>query len=91
MLKYGGVWVDQSVERLTSAQVMISHFMGLSPRSGSVLTAQSLELLQIQCLPSDPVSAPHPLVLHLFLSLKNKNKHKNIFKMLNYRLASPIF
>ena len=33
----------QSVERLTSAQVMISQFVGLSPVSGSVLTARSLE------------------------------------------------
>ena len=32
----------QWVEHLTSAQVMISRFVGLSPTSGSVLTAQSL-------------------------------------------------
>ena len=36
-------WVAQSVERLTSAQVMISRFMSLSPASGFVLTARSLE------------------------------------------------
>ena len=33
----------QSVKRLTSAQVMISHSVSLSSASGSVLTAQSLE------------------------------------------------
>ena len=33
----------QLVKRLTSAQVMISQFVGLSPTMGSVLTAQSLE------------------------------------------------
>ena len=33
----------QSVKRPTSAQVMISQFVGLSPASGSVLTARSLE------------------------------------------------
>ena len=38
-----GAWVAQSVERLTSAQVMILQFMSSSPASGSVLTAQSLE------------------------------------------------
>ena len=39
-----GVWVAQSVERPTSAQVMISWFVSSSPGSGSVLTAtQSLE------------------------------------------------
>ena len=45
MLKkdFGGAWVAQLVERLTSAQVMISRFVGSSPASGSVLTAQSLE------------------------------------------------
>ena len=33
----------QLVKYLTSAQVMITQFMGSSPASGSVLTAQSLE------------------------------------------------
>ena len=33
----------QSVERLTSAQVMILRSVGSSPASGSVLIAQSLE------------------------------------------------
>ena len=33
----------QSVERLTSTQAMISQFLSLSPVSGSMLTAQSLE------------------------------------------------
>ena len=46
-----GTWGAPSVERLTSAQVMISQFVGLSPPSGSVLTARSLELLRILCLP----------------------------------------
>ena len=38
-----GASVAQSVKRLTSAQVMISQSMSLSPASGPVLTAQSLE------------------------------------------------
>ena len=38
-----GAWVAQSVKRPASAQVMISRSVGLSPTSGSVLTAQSLE------------------------------------------------
>ena len=59
MLNYGGVWVAQSVERLTSAQVMISHFMGLSPLSSSVLTAQSLESASDSVFFS--LSAPPPL------------------------------
>ena len=33
----------QLVERLTSAQVVISQFMSSSPATGSVLLAQSLE------------------------------------------------
>ena len=40
---YWGTWAAQSVKHLTLAQVMISQFVGLSPASGSVLTAQSLE------------------------------------------------
>ena len=41
--KTRGAWVAQLVKHLTSAQVMISQFMGSSPTSGFVLTAQSLE------------------------------------------------
>ena len=33
----------QSVKRPTSAQLMISQFVGSSPTTGSVLTAQTLE------------------------------------------------
>ena len=40
---FWGAWVTQSVEHLTSAQVTISRFLCLSPVSGFVLTAQSLE------------------------------------------------
>ena len=38
-----GTWVAQSVKQQTSAQVMISWFVGSNPVSGSMLTAQSLE------------------------------------------------
>ena len=55
-----GTWV---------AQVMISRFVSLSPTSGSVLTAQSLELLRILCL---PLSLPLPCSCHLSLSKTNK-------------------
>ena len=47
------------------AQVMISWFVGLSPKSGSVLTAHSLELFRIE---SPSLSAPPPLVFCLSLS-----------------------
>ena len=46
-----GTWVAQLVKRLTSAQVTISRYVGSNPASGSVLTAQSLGLLQILCVP----------------------------------------
>ena len=42
VLKYKS-GVAQSVNHLTSAQVMISRFVGSSPTSGSELLAQSLE------------------------------------------------
>ena len=58
----------QAVKHLTSAQVMISQFVGLSPASGSVLTVQSLEPASDSVSPS--LSSP-PL-LALSLSLKNK-------------------
>ena len=58
----------QSVQRPILAQVMISWFMGLSPASGSVLKAKSLEAALDAVSPS--LSAP-PLFM-LCLSLKNK-------------------
>ena len=47
-----GAWVAQSVERLTSAQVMISRSVSSGPASGSVLTAQSLEPVSDSVSPS---------------------------------------
>ena len=58
-------WVAQSVERPTSAQVMISRFVSLSSSSasGSVLICQSLEPAADSVSPS--LSAPPPLMLCL--------------------------
>ena len=65
-----GAWMAQSVERLTSAQVVISQLVGSSPASGSVQTAQSLEPPSNSVSP--PLSAPPILMLCLALSLNNK-------------------
>ena len=67
--KKRGAWVAQSVERPTSAQVMISRLVGSSPASGSVLTAQSLEPALDSVLPLS-LSLPHSCSVSL--SLKNK-------------------
>ena len=66
---HSGTWVAQSVKRPTSAQVTISRSVSSSPTSGSVLTAQSLELLRIICL---PLSLTLPHSYSVSLSLKNK-------------------
>ena len=66
-----GAWVAQSVKQLTSAQVTISWFMGLSPASGSVLTVQSLAPASDSVSPS--LSVPPLLVLCLCLSKINKH------------------
>ena len=68
-----GAWVAQSVERPTSAQVMISQSVSSSPALGSVPTAQSLEPVSDSVSPS--LSAPPPLTLCLSLSLSKINKH----------------
>ena len=68
--KSWGAWVAQSVERPTSAQVMIPRFVSLSPASGSVLTARSPEPASDSVSPS--LSAPSLLMLCLSLSLKKK-------------------
>ena len=63
------------VERPTVAQVMISQFTSLSSTSGSVLTAQSLELASDSVSPSLSLPSPtHALSLSLSLSLSLKNK-----------------
>ena len=67
-----GTWVAPSADRPTSAQVMVSQFLGSSPVLGSVLTAQSLQPASDSASPS--LSAPSPLVLCLSLSLSKINK-----------------
>ena len=57
-----------SVERPTSAQVMISRLVGWSPASGSVLTARSLEPASDSVPPC--LSDPNPLAFCLCLSQK---------------------
>ena len=57
----------QSVRPPTSAQVMISGFVGSGPMPGSVLTAQSLEPALDSVSPS--LSAPSLLMLSLSSSL----------------------
>ena len=70
-----GAWVAQLVKRPTLAQVMISQIVGLSPASGSVLIAQSLEPALDSVSP--PLSAPPMLMLCLCLS--GINKHEKYF------------
>ena len=70
IFNHWGTWVAQSVERPTSAQVMISRFVSSSPASGSVLTAQSLEPASDSVSPS--LSLPLPHSRSVSLSFKNK-------------------
>ena len=60
-----GTWGAQSVEleRPTSAQVMISRFVGSSPASGSVLMARSPEPASDSVSPSLCPSPAHALSL----------------------------
>ena len=61
----GGTGVAQSVRRLTSAQVVISRFVGLGPASDSALTAQSPEPGSDSVSPSLCPSPVHTLSLSL--------------------------
>ena len=67
-----GAWVAQLVGRPTSAQVMISQFVGSSPASDSVLTAQSLEPALDSGSPLC-LSHAHAVSLSLSLSLSVNN------------------
>ena len=69
-----GAWVAQSVERPTSAQVMISRSVGLSPASGSVLTARSLEPASDSMSPSLSALPPLVRVRARALSLSHRDK-----------------
>ena len=62
---YWGAWVAQLVKHATPPQVMMSQFMGLSPASGSVLTAQSLEPASDSVSPSLCPSPARALSLSL--------------------------
>ena len=73
-----GAWVAQLVKHPTSAQVVISWFVGSSPTSSSVLTAQSLEPALDSVSPS--LSVPPLLTLCLSLSLSVSQKYTNIKK-----------
>ena len=64
----------QSVKHLTSAQVMISKFVGLDPISGSVLTAQNLEPASESVSLSVFPSPAHTLCLSLSPSKINIKK-----------------
>ena len=64
-------WVVQSVKHPTSAQIMISELVSLSPTSGSVLTARSLKPASDSVSPS--LSAPLLLTLSK-INIKKKKK-----------------
>ena len=66
--QWQGAWVAQSVECPTSAQVMISQFVGSSTALGSVPIAQSLKPSSDSVSPS----LSHPLSLCLCLWKMNK-------------------
>ena len=63
-----------SVRRLSSAQVMISQFVGSSPESGSGMTVQSL--LGIPSLPSVSLPCLCPLSLSKEINFQKKEKEK---------------
>ena len=68
--EYWGTWVAQSVKHPTSAQIMISQFMSLSPMWSSVLIAWSLGPASVLCLPLSLCFFPT-----CALSLSKINKH----------------
>ena len=69
-MQYRSTWVTQSVEHLTSAQVMISWFMRLSSMLGSVLTAEPGACLGFCVSLSLPL--PHSYSVSIFQKM---NKH----------------
>ena len=66
-----GTWMAQLVEQPTLVQVMISWFVSLSPTSGSVLTARSLELASGSVSPSLSLPLPRSFSV-LEINIKKK-------------------
>ena len=77
-----GTWVAQLVKPLTSAQVIISKLVSLSPTSGSVLTAQSLEPASDSVSPSLSLPLTHSHSVSVSLKIK-----KTFLKILNTKTA----
>ena len=67
-------WLSQ-LSVLTSPQIMISQLVSLSPVSGSVLTAQSLEPASDSVSPSLSLCPSPSHALFVSLSLSKINKH----------------
>ena len=70
----------QSVERPTSAQVVISQSLISSPASGSVLTAQSLEPASDSVSPSLCPSPAHALSLSVSKINRNIKKKRELME-----------
>ena len=85
-LNLRGSWVAQSVKCSTSAQVKISPFVGLSPKSVSVLTSWRLEPSSDSVSPSLSLSLPHSLSLSLSLSKISVTKKIRRFHFLFAKL-----
>ena len=71
-----GTWVAHSVKHPTSAQVMVSQFVGSSPTSGSVLTAQEPGVCFGFWVSLSLCSSLPPKNKHLKMSLKTKKNKK---------------
>ena len=66
----------QSVKHPTLAQVMISRLTGLSPMSGSVLTAQSLEPASDSVSASLSLSSPAHALSHSLAKINKQQQQK---------------
>ena len=86
-----GAWVAQSVKRSTLAQVMISRFESLSPTSGFVLTAPSLEPVSDSVSPSLSASPRLVLCLSKINKCKKKNEIGNILPLKEVHSAFDYF
>ena len=81
IVRFGGAWGTQAVERPTSAQVTVSQSVSSSPTSRSVPTGRSPEPAW-DCV-SPPLSAPAPLTRARspFLSLSKINSSKRNLRL----------
>ena len=79
--------LGDSVKHPTSAQVVISRFVILSTKLGSVLIAQSLEPALDSVSPSLCPSSAHTLSLSKIINIEKKKERRSYYEIIKFKTS----